>query len=96
MLNNCRDIIVSDNNNYSSVGSISIINDTEKTWIIFHAIKKGYRTRYTCIDELKWDSENWPYLENNSPSFYVTEGPIILKDINTLSDNNATDNIKYL
>ena len=94
MINNDYDVIVGGNEEYSSVGSISIINDTEKTWIIFHA-RKGDGERFTCIDELKWDSENWPYLENDSPSFYSTEGPIILTDTNVTFDNNDNDSIKY-
>ena len=96
MINNNCDVIVGENDKYSSVGSVSIINDTEKTWLIFHAITKGESDqRHSCIDELKWDSDNWPYLVNNSPSYYSTEGPIILEDINTSSDFNDKDGINY-
>ena len=81
------EVLISKNNIYYSAGSISIINDTEKTWIIYHAIITGKATyngtRYACIDELKWDSEDWPYIDGKSPSNERKVGPIILTDVDT-------------
>ena len=87
MLNNAYEVLIGKNNIYYSAGSISIINDTEKTWIIYHAIIIGNGTyngtRYSCIDELKWDSDDWPYIDGNSPSNERKVGPIILTDADT-------------
>ena len=87
MHNNGYEVLISKNNIYYSAGSISIINDTEKTWIIYHAIITGKATyngtRYSCIDELKWDSDDWPYIDSKSPSNERKVGPIILTDVDT-------------
>lgn len=47
-----------------------ITDDNGRTWMLYH----GYQTwnvdagRVLYLDELKWDSQGWPYIENGMPS----------------------------
>ena len=92
MLTNSYDILITNNAYIGGPGSNSIIKDkyTGKTWIFYHAIviNDNKDTRYPCMDELKWDEDDWPYIETNSPSYASQEGV----DIFYLINKNITSN----
>lgn len=71
MMSNGYTLVVSNNTSFVGNGHCSqIVQDKEgKDWIFYH----GYRTdnpsgRALLLDQVRWDSEGWPYINNGSPS----------------------------
>ena len=68
MLDNQHEILIYANENFVGCGHNSIIqqDDAGQTWIIFHGYVRSEADngRYVFLNQLYWDEEGWPYVEN--------------------------------
>lgn len=82
MLKNRFDVVLSGNTKFVGPGHNSrIVEDKDgKTWMLYHAYLRGKSDigRTVCLDEVKWTDDNWPYFENEGPSFDEQNGPYVL------------------
>lgn len=80
MLKNNYELVLSKNNAFVGPGHNSelITDDMGKTWFLYHAfdVKHPEAERCIMLDEVKWDSDGWPYVENNGPSHTLQKGPV--------------------
>ena len=71
MLDNGYNVVVGKNSRFVGNGHCSeIVQDNDgNDWIFYHGVDidkpKG---RVLLLDQVKWDKERWPYIENESPS----------------------------
>ena len=81
MVNNYCELILSSSSEFKGPGHHSelILDDEGKTWIVYHAwnVKESEAGRCIMLDEVKWDSEGWPYMD--APSTKLTKGPVFKK-----------------
>jgi arabinan endo-1,5-alpha-L-arabinosidase len=79
-------VILFSNSNWDSPGQNCIIQDAVgNEWMIYHAVETKDRyikgtdvvLRKMCLDKIIYTSEGWPYIENNSPSFKMCQGPVV-------------------
>ena len=80
MKTNACEVVLTANDSFTGPGhNAEIITDDEgKTWFLYHAYDNSNPDAGRCLmlDELKWDSEGWPYVEGNGPSSSVQNGPV--------------------
>lgn len=78
MLENNYEVILTTNESFVGPGHNSelITDDEGKTWFLYHAYNVANPAANRCImlDEVKWDSEGWPYVDG--PSSSVQSGPV--------------------
>lgn len=76
-LNQADSVILHSNKVWDSPGQNSIIEDKKGNyWMVYHAVNQRHRfnpgtsivKRVTLMDELHFDSNDWPILSTNSPS----------------------------
>lgn len=71
MLQNGHSIVINSNSRFVGNGHNSeIVQDKDgKDWIFYHGIDKNKpQGRVLMLDQIKWDNNNWPYVEGGSPS----------------------------
>lgn len=71
MMQNGYSIVINSNSYFVGNGHNSeIVQDVDgKDWILYHGIDTAKpQGRVLLLDELKWDNERWPYIEDGSPS----------------------------
>lgn len=80
MLDNACELLITADEHFIGPGhSSEIITDDEgRTWIMYHAYDATNIGLGRCLmlDELKWDSEGWPYVEGGIPSSEERQGPV--------------------
>lgn len=77
MLDNNYEVILTSNNYFVGPGHNSelITDDDGKTWFLYHAynVSEPESNRCLMLDEVKWDAEGWPYVDNHS--YGLKRGP---------------------
>lgn len=71
MIENGYELVIGSNNKFVGNGHCSeIVQDKGgKDWIFYHGIDTSHpEGRVLLLDQIKWDNEGWPYVENRSPS----------------------------
>lgn len=88
MVENHAELIMSSSEDFKGPGHHSelIVDDEGKTWIVYHAwnVNEPEAGRCLMLDEVKWDSEGWPYID--VPSRKLKKGPVF-KKLKTDNDN---------
>lgn len=68
MLDNQHEILIYADDNFVGLGHNSVIqhDDAGQTWIIFHGYVRpeADNGRYVFLNQLYWDEEGWPYVED--------------------------------
>ncbi|PXV59997.1 arabinan endo-1,5-alpha-L-arabinosidase [Dysgonomonas alginatilytica] len=76
MLDNGYNIVINSNNRFVGNGHCSeIVQDQAgNDWIFYHGVDvKNPQGRVLLLDQVKWDSNNWPYIEGGSPSLSASK-----------------------
>lgn len=73
MMNNAYTLLINKNPSFVGNGHCSGIvqDDAGKDWILYHGIKTSEgvsKGRMLMLDQVKWDNNNWPYVEGGAPS----------------------------
>ncbi|ADY53601.1 glycoside hydrolase family 43 [Pseudopedobacter saltans DSM 12145] len=71
MMDNGYNIVISSNSRFVGNGHCSeIVQDKNGAdWIFYHGVDvNNPKARVLLSDQVKWDNENWPYVEGGSPS----------------------------
>lgn len=71
MMDNGYNIVISSNSRFVGNGHCSeIVQDKNGAdWIFYHGVDvNNPKGRVLLLDQIKWDNENWPYVEGGSPS----------------------------
>jgi len=71
MMDNGYNIVISSNSRFVGNGHCSeIVQDKDGAdWIFYHGVDvNNPKGRVLLLDQVKWDNENWPYVEGGSPS----------------------------
>ncbi|MFV0332418.1 MAG: family 43 glycosylhydrolase [Dysgonomonas sp.] len=71
MMDNGYSLVIGSNSRFVGNGHCSEIvqDDNGNDWIFYHGIDtKNPRGRVLMLDQIKWDKEGWPYVENLEPS----------------------------
>jgi len=71
MQENGYSIIIGSNSAFVGNGHCSEIvqDDAGNDWVFYHGVdKQNPHGRVLLLDQIKWDKEGWPYVEENSPS----------------------------
>ena len=71
MMDNGYSLVIGSNTRFVGNGHCSEIvqDDNGNDWIFYHGIDtKNPRGRVLMLDQIKWDKEDWPYVENLEPS----------------------------
>ncbi len=79
-INNGFALVIKGDDNVAGPGHCSeiVTDDAGKDWIFYH----GYRRedpdngRVLHLDQVKWDSQDWPYIETEKPS-EIAEKPVL-------------------
>ena len=81
MIDNNYELVLESSEEFTAPGHHSelILDDEGKTWILYHAwnVQQMEAGRCIMLDEVKWDSEGWPYMD--APSTKLTKGPVFKK-----------------
>jgi len=78
MINNGYSIMIGSNDNFVGNGHCSEIiqDDNGNDWILCHGVDVKYPDkRVLLLNQLKWNNEGWPYIENSSPKLFH-ESPV--------------------
>ena len=74
MLDGKYEVLLHGNSKVAGPGHNAEINtdDEGNDWIIYHGYVKGKSGdgRQTFLDQVLWTEDGWPYIENDTPSFY--------------------------
>ena len=76
MLDNGYNIVINSNSRFVGNGHCSEIVQDEagNDWIFYHGVDvKNPQGRVLLLDQVKWDSNNWPYVEGGSPSLSASK-----------------------
>lgn len=76
MMQNGYSIVINSNSRFVGNGHCSeIVADKEgNDWIFYHGVDKDNpKGRVLLLDQIKWDSRGWPFVENNSPSLNASK-----------------------
>lgn len=71
MMDNGYTVVIRSNKRFIGNGHCSeIVKDSEgNDWILYHGVDKLCpEGRVLLLDQIKWNSEGWPYIEEDSPS----------------------------
>lgn len=71
MMDNGYSLVIGSNDRFVGNGHCSEIvqDDKGNDWIFYHGIdKQNPQGRVLMLDQIKWDKQDWPYVENASPS----------------------------
>lgn len=71
MMDNGFSIVIGSNSRFVGNGHCSEIVQDKKgnDWIFYHGVDiENPKGRVLLMDQIKWDKEGWPYVEENSPS----------------------------
>ncbi len=71
MLNNGYDIVINSNSRFVGNGHCSEIvkDEAGNDWIFYHGVDiKNPKGRILLLDQVKWDTNNWPHIGDGSPS----------------------------
>lgn len=71
MMNNGSSIVIGPNSRFVGNGHCSEIiqDDANNDWIFYHGVdRKDPHGRVLLMDRVKWDEQDWPYVEGSSPS----------------------------
>jgi Beta-xylosidase len=71
MMDNGYTLVIGSNQHFVGNGHCSeIVKDDEgNDWIFYHGINaENPKGRVLLLDKVKWDDEDWPYVDNASPS----------------------------
>lgn len=71
MMDNGYSVVIGPNERFVGNGHCSeIVQDNAgNDWILYHGVDKNApHGRVLLLDQVKWDGNNWPYVEGNSPS----------------------------
>jgi len=71
MLENGYSLVITHNDRFVGNGHCSEIvkDDAGKYWILYHGIDvNNPKGRVLMLDQIQWDKEGWPYIENGTPS----------------------------
>ncbi|RZJ86528.1 MAG: arabinan endo-1,5-alpha-L-arabinosidase [Chryseobacterium sp.] len=76
MMDNGYTIVIDNNSRFVGNGHCSEIVQDEKgnDWITYHGVDvNNPKGRILLLDQIKWDNNNWPYVEGGSPSINTTK-----------------------
>jgi arabinan endo-1,5-alpha-L-arabinosidase len=71
MMENGYSVVINSNSRFVGNGHNSEIvqDDKGNDWIFYHSVDKSNPNgRVLMLDQVKWDNENWPFLEGGTPS----------------------------
>jgi len=71
MMDNGYTLVIGSNQRFVGNGHCSEIvqDDAGNDWVFYHGVDVSHpEGRILLLDQIKWDSEGWPYVEGNSPS----------------------------
>lgn len=71
MMDNGYSLVIGSNSRFVGNGHCSEIvqDDNGNDWIFYHGIDtKNPKGRVLMLDQIKWDKDGWPYVENLEPS----------------------------
>lgn len=71
MMDNGYSLVIGSNSRFVGNGHCSeIVQDNNgDDWIFYHGVDvKHPQGRVLMLDQIKWDAQDWPYVENSSPS----------------------------
>lgn len=71
MMENGYNIVINSNSRFVGNGHCSeIVEDKDGAdWIFYHGVDvNNPKGRVLLLDQIKWDQDNWPYVEGGSPS----------------------------
>ena len=72
ILDNGCELVLQRNDAFAGPGhNAGLLEDAEgRTWMFYHAydVTRPELGRLGLLDEVRWDDEGWPYIENGSPS----------------------------
>lgn len=81
MINNAYDLFLTSNEPCIAPGHNSRIIEDEAgtTWITYHGYMRSDpdKGRVAWLDEVKWDEDEWPYIEGKGASQEALEGPVV-------------------
>jgi arabinan endo-1,5-alpha-L-arabinosidase len=78
MMDNGFSVVISSNDRFVGNGHCSeIVQDNAgNDWIFYHGVDvDNPRGRKLLLDQVKWDSDNWPYIKGGTPSLEA-ENPV--------------------
>ncbi len=76
MMQNGHTIVINSNSKFLGNGHNSeIVQDKDgNDWVFYHGIDKTKpESRVLLMDQIKWDTNQWPYIEGGSPSLSATK-----------------------
>lgn len=76
MLDNGYNIVINSNSRFVGNGHCSEIVQDEagNDWLFYHGVDTtNPQGRVLLLDQIKWDTNGWPYVENGSPSLSATK-----------------------
>lgn len=71
MLDNHYEVVISKNSRFVGTGHNSeiVTDDMGQDWMLYHAIDlQNPQGRKLVMDQIKWDENDWPYVEGGTPS----------------------------
>lgn len=71
MSENGYTVVITHNERFVGNGHCSEIvqDDRNNDWILYHGVDTTHpHGRLLLLDQIKWDKDNWPYIEGDSPS----------------------------
>jgi arabinan endo-1,5-alpha-L-arabinosidase len=70
--NNANELIIGSNSRFVGNGHCSeiVLDEVGNYWILFHGwdVENAGNGRVLLLNQIKWDDNNWPYADNNSPA----------------------------
>lgn len=75
MMDNGYTLVIGSNSRFVGNGHCSEIvqDDAGNDWILYHGVDRQHpEGRILLLDQVKWDSQAWPYVEGNNPSISAT------------------------
>ena len=79
LINNHYEAVISKNERFVGTGHNSEIVQDEagNDWILYHAVDTKYpQGRKLMLDQIHWNSEGWPYVENNGTPALQYKKPV--------------------
>lgn len=80
MLDNGYSLVIGRNKHFvgNGHGSQIIRDDAGQDWLLYHGIAMSASAggRLLLLDQIKWDKEEWPYVDGGSPSYKKQKAPI--------------------